>query len=87
MMTEQLKIVKPFKPPLNLELVAFIEGLLDRAKNGEVDALAVVGLSASDTFNGWAFHPSEAHTVQLLGELELLKVGLIKNLTGEDDDE
>ena len=65
-----MKEVKLLKPPVNKAVVKLLNELLEQAKTGRIQCVAVAGVYNDRwTFNTWA---SNGHDVSLLAELTIL---------------
>ncbi len=63
-------------PPVE-SVIAYLEDLLERAKIGEIQTMAIAVIkSGCRTANGWA--GVEKNCMALIGEVEVMKVDLIR---------
>lgn len=61
------------------EVVAQLEALLERARNGEVVAVSIVHSNA-DGSTGWVQFGTSLNTLAMIGELERLKARMLASL-------
>lgn len=80
-MTKPLSILKPETPDELKECAKTVRDLADRIERGEVLSLAWAATkSASNEFEtGWVKADS-IQTVELIGQVEILKIRMIRNL-------
>lgn len=63
--------------PPDPDVVEFIEGLLEKAKRGEIQSIAVV-ISAGSYETGNAWEGMGKNNMAVIGEIESLKVDLMR---------
>lgn len=62
----------------NKDVITYLESLLERARTGEIQAVAIVtGKSGNFTSNGWA--GVRLNCMALIGEIESLKVDIMRS--------
>lgn len=66
---------KPTKIPPKKSIVRELEGLLERAKNGEIQNYAIFG-STNDSCTFYQYN-IKSDVMPILGELEVLKLNII----------
>lgn len=68
----------PRRPPWPT-LIAELEALVERAKRGEIQAIAFVLEDAAGQTESMRFHYQRSHTIRLLGELRVLEQRLLRS--------
>lgn len=65
-------------PEPNARLVNMLRDLLDRAEDGELQSLAIVGTTSdSGIVEGWTLSPDNPQVYAIIGALEVLKVSIM----------